>query len=200
MSEFGNIVDTEGLSPEEVERLRRVHELLLEAGPPPELPPELAHPPGARDADVIQFPLFPRRRHAAAFVAAAAVVAAVFGGGYLLGHSKAKPATLAVRYAVTMRGAHGAQAVLQVGKKDSVGNYPMLVSVEGLPEQHAPGAYYELWLMKHGRPAVPCGSFRVHGHLTTVRLSVPYQLKHYDGWIVTAHQPGRPEPGPAVLA
>ena len=31
----------EGLPPTEHERLERVHEMLIEAGPPPELPPEL---------------------------------------------------------------------------------------------------------------------------------------------------------------
>src|SRR6266540_3647072 len=50
---FGELPDSEqrdvlgeDVRGEELERLRRVHELLLEAGPPPELPPALAAAPG----------------------------------------------------------------------------------------------------------------------------------------------------------
>ena len=39
---FEDIVDLEGLDPVEQERLRGVHQLLVEAGPPPELPVSLA--------------------------------------------------------------------------------------------------------------------------------------------------------------
>src|SRR5947207_1389298 len=42
--EFRELVGDEG-TPEELERLRRVHELLVAAGPPPELPQSLAHAP-----------------------------------------------------------------------------------------------------------------------------------------------------------
>jgi hypothetical protein len=38
------------LSPEEQARLRRAHDLLIAAGPPPELPPALAEP-GAVEAE-----------------------------------------------------------------------------------------------------------------------------------------------------
>ena len=40
----------EGLPPTEHERLERVHEMLIEAGPPPELPPELEEVPDGRGA------------------------------------------------------------------------------------------------------------------------------------------------------
>ena len=40
----------EGLPPTERERLERVHEMLIEAGPPPELPPELEEVPDGRGA------------------------------------------------------------------------------------------------------------------------------------------------------
>jgi hypothetical protein len=40
----------EGLPPTEHERLERVHEMLIEAGPPPELPPELEEVPDGKGA------------------------------------------------------------------------------------------------------------------------------------------------------
>ena len=40
----------EGLPPAEHERLERVHEMLIAAGPPPELPPELEEVPDGRSA------------------------------------------------------------------------------------------------------------------------------------------------------
>ena len=42
---FDDIVGTEGLSREEEATLRRVHELLVAAGPPPDLSPDLSLPP-----------------------------------------------------------------------------------------------------------------------------------------------------------
>jgi hypothetical protein len=203
MTEFGDIVDATGLSPDEEARLRRVHELLLEAGPPPELSPALSRPPTERgEAEILQFPLMPRRRWPLAFVAAAALAFAAFGGGYLFGHSKAKPARFASGKIVTMSpstaGTPGL-AVLTLARPDSVGNWPMEMTVSGLPEQTQRTAYYELWLTKNGKATAPCGTFRVHGKTTTVRFTVPYALRRYDGWVVTAHRPGEPEPGRVLL-
>ena len=202
MSDFNDFVDRENLDPREEARLRRVHELLLQAGPPAELPPELSKPGSPPSAEVVQFPLLPRRRWAVVAVIAAAVAAAAFGGGYLFGHSKAKPAAFRAEQVVEMHPLHAGVAglaVLSVGKEDSVGNWPMQMTLQGLPEQSQRMAYYELWLTKHGRPLLPCGSFRVHGNTTTVRLSVPYSLKGFDGWVVTTHRPGEAEPVRVVL-
>src|SRR2546423_1758313 len=85
MSRFDEFVDTEGLNPDQEARLRRVHELLVRAGPPPDLPPSLERTPEAAEAEIVQFPLLPRRRWAAAALVAATLVAIPFGGGYLLG-------------------------------------------------------------------------------------------------------------------
>jgi len=41
MSDFKDLIDADGLDPEEEARLRHVHELLVQAGPPPDLPPAL---------------------------------------------------------------------------------------------------------------------------------------------------------------
>ena len=46
--DFHELLNGEDLSPEERARLERVHELLLEAGPPPELTPALAEPETAQ--------------------------------------------------------------------------------------------------------------------------------------------------------
>lgn len=199
MTDLRDLIDFDDLTPEERERLQRVHELLLEAGPPVELPPELHEPVGTPQAEVIAFPLLPQRRVGAAVVLAAAFAAATFVGGFVWGHSKAKPANLAAERIVSMHGANAALAVLKVGKHDSGGNWPMDLSVSGLPEQTQRTAYYELWLTQKGRRMLPCGTFRVHGNTTTVRLTVPYSFTHASGWIVTAQPPGAPEPGKTVL-
>lgn len=196
--ELHDIIDTDDLAPEDRERLQRVHDLLLQAGPPAELPPELDKPVTAPEAEVIPFPLLPQRRVGAAVLLAAAAAAAAFVGGFVWGHAKAKPATLAVERIVTMHGTDAA-AVLKVGKADSVGNWPMQMNVSGLPEQKTHAAYYELWLTQKGGPMLPCGTFRVNGKTTSVRLTVPYSFKHASGWIVTRQAPGAPEPGPTVL-
>ena len=88
MSDFDDLVDADGLDPEEEARLRHVHELLVQAGPPPDLPPALEQAPDEQEAEIVQFPLLPRRRWAVAAVAAATLALLAFGGGYLTGHSK----------------------------------------------------------------------------------------------------------------
>ena len=199
MNEFNDIVDTEGLSPEETDRLRRVHELLVEAGPPADLPPALEKPADpTEEAKVIDFPLMPPRRWAVAAVAAAAVAAIALAGGYLLGHDHAKTTPFATQHVVPMEG-RGSLAVLRIGKHDKAGNWPMELLVSGLPTQKDPQAYYELWLTRNGKPVAPCGSFRVNPKNTTVRLSVPYSFSRFDGWVVTAQPAHDRTIGPIVL-
>ena len=45
---FDDLFDDDDLAPEERERLHAMHELLTQAGPPPELPPALESPPSDR--------------------------------------------------------------------------------------------------------------------------------------------------------
>ena len=196
---FDELAGGDDLTPEEEGRLRRVHELLLEAGPPPELPRTLAEPRAVHDdAEVIHFPL--PRRLAVSVVAAAATLVAAFGIGYLVGHARAKPESFAAQRVVWMHGRlAGDSGVLRIAKRDSVGNWPMELEVSGLPRQPRRSASYELWLTKHGEPLVECGSFRVDTGTTTVRLSVPYRFSEYDGWVVTAQPNGDGAPGPVVL-
>ncbi|HZQ16546.1 MAG TPA: hypothetical protein VFA82_07200 [Gaiellaceae bacterium] len=196
---FEDLVGGDDLTPEEEARLRRVHDLLVQAGPPPELPLGLERPGAAPEgAEVLQFPL--RRRWAVTALAAAAGVAAAFGIGFLVGHAKTKPETFAAQRVVPMHGSKAGQlAVLRIAARDAVGNWPMQIEVRGLPQQKARNADYELWLTKNGRPVVSCGSFRVHADVTSVRLSVPYHFSEYDGWVVTAQSHGESTPGPVVL-
>jgi hypothetical protein len=197
VTEFRDIIDHDDLSPEEEARLQRVHDLLVQVGPPPDLPPSLEQPPGRREAEIIQFPHLPRRRWAVAAVAAAALALIAFGGGYVLGHSKTKAAGFPTQHVVAMHGPN-ANAVLYLGNRDGAGNWPMRVEVTGLPTQQA-AAYYELWLTRNGKPSVPCGDFRVHGKTTTVRFTVPWSVAGVDGWVVTTQTHGDRTPGPVVL-
>lgn len=199
MSHFDDMVDREGLAPDEESRLRRVHDLLVQAGPPADLPPGLERPPTApADAEVVQFPHLPRRRLTLAAVAAIALVAVAFGGGYFVGHAKTKATSFATKRVVPMHGAN-ALALLRLAPKDSAGNWPMQLEVNNLPTQSDPRAYYELWLTRNGKPIAPCGSFRVNARTTTVRLSVPYDFKRFDGWVVTKQGANDHTAGPVVL-
>jgi hypothetical protein len=199
VTDFRDLVDTEGLEPDEAERLRRVHDLLVQAGPPPDLPPSLEQTPEAEDAEIVQFPLLPRRRWAVLAVAAAAILLVAFAGGYFFGHSKA-PSSLEVERVVPMRATTGdAQGIIRIAGHDDVGNWPMEVEVTGLPKQPNHGSYYELWLTQNGKPTEPCGIFRVGDSTTTVRMTVPYDFSKADGWVVTAQHDGTRAPGPVVL-
>lgn len=158
----------------ERERLRRAHDLLVAAGPPPEMPQLLASPPVRA---------LPRRRVAALLIAAALALAA-FGAGWLLrGPDDAFDVRRAVPMSATTN-APNASGLIELGHPDDEGNWPMLVTVRGLkplPE----GGYYELLLTKDGKPVAVCGSFKVRSQgATTVRLGASYDLRNFDGWVV----------------
>ncbi len=173
--DFDDLVGGE-LAPAERERLRRVHELLVAAGPPPELSPRLASPPPTPGARVL--PLSPHRRYAGV-LAAAAVVLIAFGAGWLVGARESRETVVRT---VAMTGPHGAQASLALLEMDSAGNWPMRMTVRGLPVL-AHGTY-ALWLTKHGKLEAPCGTFTVAPGETVVRLNAPYRLREYTGWVV----------------
>lgn len=169
----------EDVEPAERERLRRVHDLLLAAGPPPELSPALSSPPHAAEVVPLQRPR--RRRLGAALILAAALAAAAFGAGFLVGDRTA--AGPEPEFVVAMRGGD-AQASLAIFPRDDAGNWPMEMTVRGLPELPA-GQSYELWLTKSGELSERCGTFVVSGAKTVVPLNAPYRLRDYDGWVVT---------------
>jgi hypothetical protein len=165
---------------EERERLRRTHDLLVAAGPPPELPASISSPPVRG---------FPRRRVAALLIAAAIAVTA-FAAGWLLNEGD----DFEVRAAVPMHAtanAPGAAALLELGYGDGDGNWPMVVKVQGL-KPLPKGGYYELLLTKEGKPVAVCGSFKVKPEgQTEVRLGASYDLKNFDGWVVRPYIHGR---------
>ncbi len=184
--DFRDLIGDDDLSPDEVKRLRQVHELLVTAGPPEELPPALIEPPGERPAArVLDFPL-PRRRLGAALVAAAALAAVFFGGGYWVGAQKNAFATEST---FVMRGPSAqAFASIRMAPADDAFNWPLLMKVRGLKDLPK-GGYYELLLTKNGRRGPSCGTFRTHDGKTTIVLNAPYPLKRWNGWIVIAHEP-----------
>ncbi len=189
----------EDLPAEEEARLRRAHEMLLAAGPMPELPPSLEEPtvdePRKRqDENVYQ--LLPRRRAGAALALAAAIALVAFVGGYVVGF---KHDGFTAQYSVPMHGVAGvdASANIKIGSRDSHGNWPLRVDARGLPKLKS--GYYEMFLT-HGKQMFTCGTFAGAGAKTVkVRLNAPYQLQRGDGWIVVKELPGRPVPGPTVL-
>ena len=171
---------------DERERLRRVHDLLVEVGPPPELTPALAEPPTSEpDREEVRF--LPRRRVGALLSLAAALALVAFLGGFLAGKREGFSSTYRVGMHATSA-APGASALIKVGHLDNAGNYPLLVQVRKLKPLPR-GGYYEMYLTDNGR-RFTCGAFQAKGQLTEVRLSVPYRLHRGIGWIVTSHPAG----------
>jgi hypothetical protein len=201
-ADFEDFVDLSGLTPTEQARLRRVHDMLVEAGPPPELPGELSNPPAEVGGRVV--PLEPRRRRTPAIglLAAATVAVACFGGGYLLanqGHST--NAIHAVRV-VPLSGVStqtSSSASLRVGSADKSGNWPLQLTVNGLKPLPDESRYY-LMVWQHGKPTLSCGTFGVsRGAPTTVTFNVAYKITPKTRWVVTMMSPGAKYPGPVVM-
>jgi hypothetical protein len=168
--------------PEERERLRRVHELLLAAGPPPELSPDLALVPKPEQKPAPTRRT--RRRLALGGALAAALVVATFGIGYLAGNDDSEESAMPVNRTIALTGSSGASATVDLGFKGADGNWPMIVTVRGLRPLQG-GDYYTLSLTREGKPIVTCGTFNVGSGETRFQLTAAYDLKRFDGWIVT---------------
>lgn len=191
-----------GLDVEQDERarLQRVHTLLVEAGPPAELSPELEAGPtlaltlgrGRHGRPVHRRPLL--------LAAAICLFALAFLGGYLAGNGGGGTASFKTLSLSGTPTAPAGLASLRIEPVDSAGNWPMQLSVTGLPKLPA-HAYYEVYLMRNGKPWAPCGTFVVAGpkRATSVTLNAPYRLQHGDTWIVTRQAPGQRDPGAVVL-
>ena len=193
-----DLIDADG-SPDERARLERMHELLVAVGPPP-----AGEMPEPMRASATVVPFRRRRLRVVGLAAVAAAVLLALGGGYLLG-TQGGGFDSTVR--VAMHGVAptaGATADLDIGREDTSGNVPIEMHVHGLPSLPANG-WYELYLSKNGKLGASCGTFTTAGDETTVRLSVGYALAdwhdsgRYDGWVVTAHVPGRPGSGKQIL-
>ena len=185
----------------EAERLRRAHDLLVAAGPPPELPPSLAGVPGVerpaeRSARVLGLP--PRRRgRVLAF--AGSLAAATLLIGFVFGQNREQ---FDVDFTVPMHGTQAApraSAVIEVGEIDEAGNWPLRLKVSGL-EELPEGGYYELYLTRGRKVVASCGTFRVSAGTAEVRMNAPYRFDRFDGWVVTVQLPGqKKDPGPRLL-
>jgi len=176
--DFDELVGSD-LGPGERERLLRVHELLVAAGPPPELPSGLAVPPAREPTRLVR-----RRRRVALVALAAAFGLAAFAAGFLIADRGDQRGTFRVVAMTGTAEAPGASASLEVFDVDAAGNWPMEISVEGLGPS-ASGRPYELWLTSKGRLAALCGSFLPEPDGTAVvPMNAPYKLKEFDGWVV----------------
>ena len=155
-----------GVQPAERDRLRRAHQALLVAGPPPELPQGLARPRM-------------RRRHTRPLLllAAALAVGAAFLGGWVAGGAGGDEPDFTLGMDGTTA-AVAASAQLDVYAIDAAGNWPMKMRIDGLPDGR-----YELVLTRGGKPVASCGRFLVHGS-TLAWLNAPYKLRQFDGWAV----------------
>jgi hypothetical protein len=180
-------------------RLLRAHRLLVEAGPPPELSPELDSVPWPEDS---QMPPRMRKRRRPLLLAAA--IATAVGIGFVLGQatgpsSSSTSAARVVKLAGTTLD-RDAWGNLELGRADASGNWPMLLHAGGL-QQLPEGGYYDLYLTKGGKPVVLCGTFNVKGGEIVVRFSAAYDLNHFDkdGWVITRQLPGNHEPTEVVL-
>jgi len=195
--EFDDLVgpDVQG---SERERLERVHALLVQAGPPPELAPELEAGPAL--AITLGRPRRAKARRTVMLLAAAvAVLALAFLGGYIAGNGHGTSATGHVLKLAGTPAAPHALASLEIEPKNAAGNWTMKLDVEGLPALPR-GSYYEMYLVRDGKPWGSCGTFLVAPKQgTTVWLTAPYRLKPGDSWVVTRTTFRGPEPGPVVL-
>jgi hypothetical protein len=76
----------------------------------------------------------------------------------------------------------------------------MKLSVAGLPKLPS-RTYYEVYLVRNGKPWGSCGTFVVSNSSgpLTLRLIAPYSLRKGDSWVVTRPGPNGSEPGRTVL-
>lgn len=196
--DFDDLVGLD-LEPDERDRLQRVHTLLVAAGPPAELPPDLEAGP------TLALTLSRKRRakrtyrRAMLLAAAICILALAFLGGYVAANTGSSSSWKTLSLAGTPS-VPGALASLKIEPVDSAGNWPMRLTVTGLPKlpDHA---YYEVYLVRNGKPYAQCGTFVVDGRsrATSVSLNAPYRFKHGDTWIVTKKSPGQPEPGVTMM-
>jgi hypothetical protein len=183
MTTFDELIGAEPAGAER-ERLRSVHELLVEAGPPPELTPEIASGPTLAMTLGRVRRMKRSRRILIPMVAAAALLALIIGFS-----TNSREHGLVIPL-------HGTVAAPQaVGTLDVIRPKTMRIDVRGLEQGR-----YGVYLVRNGRPWGECGSFLVtNANIdTTATLTSPYRVHTHDKWVVTRQGPGR-EPGVTVL-
>jgi hypothetical protein len=182
----------------ERERLRGVHDMLVQAGPPAELPDSLHNAPRPSEVGALRKQSTPRKL--ALLVAAIIVLGITFSIGFSTGQKHAAPPSVAQDIALNgTAAAPRAQATLAV-LPEVAGNSQMNLSVRGLP-QVSPPEYYDVWLVRKGEPWGMCGEFVVSRptRSLTLTLNAPYSLETGDTWIVTRHKFGESGVGTTVL-
>jgi hypothetical protein len=187
----------------ERQRLQHVHDLLLEAGPPAELTPELREAP---DFGAVPIKLRRRavKRRALVLLAAALAIVVVFFAGYAVSSQRGGKTSSTAFEHLVLKGtalAPGAHATLDVWKTVH-GNVPMTLHVVGL-HRLTPHSYYDVYLVRGGQVESwgKCGTFGVDGssRVLTLNFSAPYPLQRGDSWVVTRPGTGGTEPGATVL-
>jgi len=169
--EFDELVGND-LPPEERARLERVHELLVAAGPPPDT---VRVAPAAPPA---------RRGRGTLLALAAALAVAAFALGAAAVDRWGGPN---VDFTETMTGtpaAANATGSLVVFDLDEAGNWPMELTIAGLPPAKS-GRPFELWLTRDGELAALCGGFLTDTDgSAVVPMNAPYRFDEFDGWVV----------------
>ena len=185
MTSFDELIGAEPAGAER-ERLRSVHELLVEAGPPPEITPEIASGPTTMMTLGKARRARNSRRKLVLLVAAAALVAAIIGIG-LSTNSNKQGLVVPLHGTVVAPNATGTLDVLRPRT--------MRVDVRGLER-----GTYGVYVVSNGRPSLECGSFVVtnFGMNTTATLTSPYRLHAHDTWVVARQRAGG-GPGVTVL-
>jgi len=196
--DFDDLVGKE-VPDEERARLLGAHRLLIEAGPPPELSPDLDSVPWPEESQV---PLLKPKQSRPLLLAAA--IATALGIGFVLGqatgpNSSSMQTVRVVKLAGTALDSD-ARGTLELGKADASGNWPMILHARGL-QQLPEGGYYDLYLTKGEKPIVLCGTFNVKGDEIIVHFSAAYDLSHFDkdGWVITRQRPPNHQPTEVVL-
>ena len=198
MPRFDDLIEAD-VSDDERSRLQHVHDLLVAAGPPPELSPRLEAGPTL--AMTLSRPAKPRGRRIALLAATIAILAVAFVLGYVAGNRGGGLAS--AQTTMQLSGTHAAPAALAALKilpADTSGNWPMKLTATGLPKLGRDG-YYEVFLVRNGKIYAPCGSFISKGNTRSidVTLNAPYDLQPNDTWIVTKQKRGDRKAGTVVL-
>jgi hypothetical protein len=183
--DFRDLVGND-LAPDEEARLRRAHELLVDAGPPPELPQRLAEPPTPQGRLIT----LAQRRLRTGLVLAAALVLGAFAVGYLVGAGNESSESGFEPVQTAVLGKSGDRlAVVRIGETDGDGNTTMLVTLENL-DHLSGGDYYTLFMTRGGsKVMVTCGTFNVDDDkTTTVRFNVGYEIDRYDGLLLAEYR------------
>ena len=134
-----------------------MHDLLVTAGPPPELTPQMEAGPtlamtigGPRRAAACQ-------RRVALLAAAIVVLLLAFLAGYITGNNRSAGGQL-LKLQGTAAAPNARGVAARRGRRPA-GNWPMQLAALGLPKL-PPKGYYEVFLVRNGKPWAPCGVVR----------------------------------------